>query len=277
MIIAMTNEPGAESKTIADRICARLGIIHVLHHNELHLFGQPVLKGNSATCASAGSGRGDAIRTAEERQKLREALTCEVLEIASHGKVLIRGTCAPAILRDVGQVLRVRLCAPMHVRARNAMSSLDAKDEPAAAKQIRAADKSYADLIDDCFNIDFTNPYLYDLIVNSARLPVDDCVELICGLAVSQAFQPSAASRVMLDVLLAEARRSAVQRNDFCETPATPIRLAGGTPEPGPAVSFDEQITRAEKALFGDVTLCGRCAPASVLRQQPVPVRQCWD
>lgn len=273
MIIAMTNEPGAESKAIADRICARLGIIHVLHHNELHVFGQPLPRGESATCATVDGG----IRSVEERQKLREALICEVLEIASHGKVLIRGTCAPAILRDVGQVLRVRVCAPMHVRARNAMASLEAKDEPAAAKQIRAADKNYADLIDECFNVDFTNPYLYDLVVNSGRLPVDDCVDLICSLAGCQAIQPSAASRVMLDVLLAEARGAVVQNSGGNEAPPSPIRHAGGTPEPGPALSFDEQIARAEQALFGDVTLCGRCAPVSVPRQQPVWARQCWD
>ena len=281
IVIAMTNELGTLSKAVADQLAERLGVVHVLHHNETRDFGQRIPRAKDAGREPA---EGNVIRPSRfrgDRPALRQSLAREVLEIAAHGNVLIRGCCAPAILRDVGHVLRVRVAAPMQLRAPVVMRSFDTRDEPAAAKLIRQADARYADLIEDCFGVNVKSPCLYDVTLNTERLTVDECVEQLSRLAKSPAFQPTAASGLMLDALLTEARQIDPGGPVVGSDPIVvgkPRSVEAGPAAPDELMPIEAQLSRAEEALYGAHTSSRAyaAAPADPDRQ-PQVFKPCWD
>ena len=67
----------------------------------------------------------------------------EVLELAARGNVLIRGWGACVILRDVPQVARIRVCAPMEMRERAVMGRSGLSDLAAARREIERNDAAH--------------------------------------------------------------------------------------------------------------------------------------
>jgi osmotically-inducible protein OsmY len=64
------------------------------------------------------------------------------------------------------------------------------------------------------FGVHWGNPELYDLTLNTARIPVATCVDMVVGLARSAAFQETAASRQHLgDLALRSRARATLKAN----------------------------------------------------------------
>jgi osmotically-inducible protein OsmY len=71
------------------------------------------------------------------------------------------------------------------------------------------------------FGIDWQDPGLYTLALNTARVSVSDCVEQITCLAESPAFQETEASRrALLDQIVLARIRDALDRRFGSETKA---------------------------------------------------------
>jgi osmotically-inducible protein OsmY len=64
------------------------------------------------------------------------------------------------------------------------------------------------------FNVRWGDPTLYDLTLNTERVPIAQCVEQVVALARSAAFQETPASRQYLADLALQARARAVLRSD---------------------------------------------------------------
>lgn len=103
-----------------------------------------------------------------------------LLELSRQGKVLIVGRGAEALLRDHPTSVHVRLVAPLERRIRRIMGLLQL-DRPAAMEAIDHADSIHAGYMKYALNVDWTDPSLYDLTVNTARFPEERAVDLIVG------------------------------------------------------------------------------------------------
>ena len=95
-----------------------------------------------------------------------------------HSNVVIVGRGGQAILRDKPEVLHVRIEAPLDARAqllheRENYSLGGAQD--AAIKRDRAA----ADYLQRFYEIDWSDPLLYDLVINTGKLGPCAAVELV--------------------------------------------------------------------------------------------------
>src|SRR4030095_13846480 len=74
------------------------------------------------------------------RKKLSR-YTCEqILGLAQQGNVLIRGWGAATLLRDMPQVISVRVCAPMSFRVQVMMRRLGVEDADAVHEEIERYD-----------------------------------------------------------------------------------------------------------------------------------------
>lgn len=244
IVIAMSDALGTQSKAVADAVCRRLGLAHVRHHNELQSFTPPARKPDIHFAGGVGHHGRTVMERPPARAELRRDLSREVLEMAAHGNVLVRGRCAPVILHSVGHVLRVRVSAPLGVRAREVMRCQGQKDEQAAAEMIRRDDAAYTELIEDFFATGTGDAGLYDVMLNTGRLSIEQCAVQVAELAVSPEFRPTAASKLMLETLCAEVRPGDGQG----------ARLLGQqvpTPSAAMPLSFHDEIARAEEALYG--------------------------
>jgi cytidylate kinase len=103
-----------------------------------------------------------------------------LLELSRQGRVVILGRGAEALLRDHPTTVHVRLVAPLERRIRR-ISELLQVDRAAAMEAIEKADSVHTGYMKYALNVDWTDPSLYDLTVNTARFPEERAVDLIAG------------------------------------------------------------------------------------------------
>ena len=120
------------------------------------------------------------LRTVEDRYIT--ALRDQMIEYASAGDVVIVGRGAAAILAEWPSTLHVRLDCPFEVRAgRLAMRNL--LTGPEAERAVKKSDAQREAWHRRYFATGCRTPYLYDLTVNTERMPDPWSAEVICHAA----------------------------------------------------------------------------------------------
>ncbi|MDH3715844.1 MAG: cytidylate kinase family protein, partial [Gammaproteobacteria bacterium] len=138
----------------------------------------------------------------------------EVINLAAKGDVLIRGWGATYVLGPVSHVVCVRVCAPLQFRAANLMRRIGVDDERLARKEVEKNDAAHGRTMRQLFDVDWRNPLLYDLVLNTAKIPVDDCVATIAGLTRRSVYEETEQSRAQLADLQLEARIRTALKDD---------------------------------------------------------------
>jgi cytidylate kinase len=104
-------------------------------------------------------------------------LTRTLLSLAAHGECIIVGRGAAQVLPPAS-TLRVRLIAPLDARIAWVVRELGLS-RAAAARHIAKIERERDHFIRGHYLKDPTNPLQYDLVLNSGRLTVEDCAEVI--------------------------------------------------------------------------------------------------
>ena len=185
-----------------------------------------------------------------DRKRLSRYTAHEILELAVKGNVLIRGWGATYLLRSVPHVICVRICAPMPFRERVLMKRLGIRDHLLARREIEGNDQAHNGTMQKMFGIDWTDPPLYAIVLNTARIPVSDCVEHIARLAESSAFQETAESRASLvdDLILSRVRAAIEQRfaGIDAQVRSGKVTLTGGSSDERMIVELIRLVHTAE-------------------------------
>ena len=101
----------------------------------------------------------------------------------------------------------------MVFRERVLMQRLGINDRTLARNEIESNDRSHNGTMRKLFGIDWTDPSLYAVVLNTARIPVEACVEHIARLAESPAFQDTPQSRSdLLDALILSRVRAGLEQ-----------------------------------------------------------------
>jgi hypothetical protein len=109
----------------------------------------------------------------------------------------------------------------MEFRETVLMQRLGLRDRAAARREIERNDAAHNGTMQRMFGIDWTDPALFAIVLNTARMPVADCVEHLVRMAKSPAFAETEPSRTELMNLLISARvRSALDRHFGIDTSA---------------------------------------------------------
>jgi cytidylate kinase len=210
-----TREIGSHGSEVAEGVAAALGLEII--NSEIVV---PHVAGSLGVEQSAVQRYLDGKASLFDRwqidtRKLSQHTLDEVLDLALKDNVLIRGWGAAALFQGIRGVICVRVCAPMALRVRVMMERLDIKDAEAMQQEIERFDAVHAKTMRAAFNSDWNDALLYHIVLNSARVTIDDCVKAVCQLARNAQFQDDAASMSALADKLLETRVSAALSDEI--------------------------------------------------------------
>jgi cytidylate kinase len=111
-----------------------------------------------------------------------------VYDVAHKGKGVILGHGSQILLRDFGCALHVYVHATGASRLKNIMEQKGLSKD-AAEKYIRKTDSQQRGFFRFAFHMDWNDPSLYDLIINTEKMGIDSAVKLIADAASSDQIQ----------------------------------------------------------------------------------------
>jgi cytidylate kinase len=204
-VIAMTREVGSLGTDVAAGVAKELRL-KIVHSESVATSVAERMGVEEGTIRRYADGSASAMeRWLISRRKFAHYTSEEVLRLAQEGNVLIRGWGAAALLRDLPQVISVRVCAPMAFRVRTMMQKMGINDPDTVRRDIERFDAAHARFMRGSFNVE-REELLYHLVLNTDRLPVEACVRAICALARHSRFQDQRSTQSALADKLLEAR-----------------------------------------------------------------------
>jgi cytidylate kinase len=113
-------------------------------------------------------------RLNEERRRHSIMLRSAVYSSALEDDCVIVGVGASMLLQGVSHVMKVLTIAPQETRVRRLMDQgvperAGPLDHPTALELVRARDREVSGYLRYLFNVDYTDPKLYDFVLNTAR------------------------------------------------------------------------------------------------------------
>lgn len=215
-VIAMTREMGSLGKDVAAGVGEKLGLR--LIYNEL----ADALANDLQIDPRAVSRMVNGEATLTDRLRLKPSdvglfTEQQVLDTALQGNVIFRGWGAANLLRPVPHVPCIRVSAPLEVRVSHMMQRLRTDDQQRVLHEIRRSDAAHARTVRRLFGVSYEDPWLYDATFNTAKTPIDCCIDRIVDMVNHANFAETAESRALLQQMALKSHiRTALRR-----TPST--------------------------------------------------------
>lgn len=214
-LVAMTREMGSLGKDVAAGVAARTNRKVVYHEiiepiaNKMRLRKSHVerfLDGKAGLWEKLTTDRTSlSIFTADE--------TFRFLRDNSTG--VIRGWGAVHLLSNIPHVIRVRICAPLETRVSRMMKRLETENRETVESEIQMSEEAHTAITKRHFGVNWRDPELYDLVLCTERLSVEECVDEIDGMMKRKCFQETPDSIRMVDDLACEwSVRAALRRDE---------------------------------------------------------------
>jgi len=202
-VIAMNQEMGSQGKLVAEKLAEELGLDIVRHEIIDHVAQKMHVRKSTLQRFLEGKA-GLLERWGTDEASLALFKVEEILELAAKGNVIIRGWGATHILRPIPHIPCVRVGAPFGTRLKWVMHSLGTYDEDMVAEEIRHSDAAHRANMQHQFGVGWGEPMQYDITLNTERLSVDTCVEMIKELLKRPEFKETPDSRARLANLTLE-------------------------------------------------------------------------
>jgi cytidylate kinase len=119
-----------------------------------------------------------------QSRRFLHAIQAVVYDFARRGNTVIVGRGGQVLLGDIPGVVHLRLLAPFAARVGRIMER-EKVDEKHAIRLIHRRDRDSAGFLRFFFEVDWEDPDLYDLVINTQRISADTAVGVISNLAVS--------------------------------------------------------------------------------------------
>src|SRR5919204_3294687 len=230
-IIAITREMGSLGKDVARGLGEELGLPVIYHEVIDHLADRMRVRKSHVIRLLDGSA-GLLERLTADKTSLSIYTADEIYGIAAScsnkGGAIIRGWGATHLLREIAHVVCVRVCAPFELRKKRMMERLNCSDAELVAEEIRVNDEAHTAIMRRHFGVQWTEPEHYDVVFNTKRVAVEQCVQEVLALARSPQFEETERSRAKLaDLALAARVRAALRRAP--ETREARVQVASDT------------------------------------------------
>ena len=205
-VIAITREMGSLGKDVAAGLGQALGLPVIYHEVIDHLADRMRVR------------RSHVIKLLDGKAGLLERLTAdqtslfihsadEIVSKALEGKgAVIRGWGATHLMRDIPHVVTVRVCAPLETRRKRMCERLGTGDAAQVAEEIHRNDEAHTAIVKRHYGLQWTDPEHYDLVLNTERVSIAECVDEVLGIVRSPKFAETEASRAKLEDLALSAR-----------------------------------------------------------------------
>jgi cytidylate kinase len=210
-VIALTQGMGSLAQDIAEQLAQELNL-STLQHEVAERVADKMHVSKSLINRLRGGKAGTLERLRADRDAIAVYTAEEVLEAAARGNVVVRGWGATCLLRPVPHVPCIRIMRPFEKRVQWLMNELDTDDVELAQAEIRRSDHANATRMHDQFGVDWGDPVLFDMVLNTDRLSVDTCVQQIKSLLTRPEFAETEASRTLLHGMALSAHVRAALR-----------------------------------------------------------------
>jgi cytidylate kinase len=200
-LVAITREMGSLGKDVAAGLSDALNIPLLYHEVTDHLADRMRVR------------KSHVIRLLEGKANILERLTAdqtslsiytadEIVNMALQNKgAVIRGWGATHLLRHVPHAVCVRVCAPFDLRKRRMMDRTASSDDDKVTEEIRQNDEAHTAIMKRNFGVQWTDAEHYDLVLNTERVSVKECVQRVKDLVRSPEFAETDESRQRLQDL----------------------------------------------------------------------------
>ena len=194
-LVTITREMGSLGKDVASGLAEELGVPLVYHEIADQLADRMRVR------------KSHVIRLLDGKASLLERLTAdktslsiftadEIVNLAVQGQgAVIRGWGATHLLRCVPHAVCVRVCAPFEVRRQRMMDRVNSSDADKVTEEIRQNDEAHTAIMRRNFSVEWTDAEHYDVVLNTQRVSVKECVDKVKGLVKSPEFAETEASR----------------------------------------------------------------------------------
>jgi hypothetical protein len=105
-----------------------------------------------------------------------------IKDIASQGNVLILGQGSQMWLRDYRGTCHVQVVAPFNIRVER-VAKREKLTQADARKRVRASDRARADYLARYHGVNWLDPLLYHVVINTGETPLELAVSLIASVA----------------------------------------------------------------------------------------------
>ncbi len=217
-IVTMSHEMGSGGAEIGAALAERLGYRYV----DQDMIGQ--------AARQYGVGEEKLTQLDETKPSLFERFDVEtrqyitvlqsaLLDVAEQDDVVIMGRGGQVLLRNIVHVLRVRVMAPFDMRVKRVMKKMagqmgESVDVRTTAEMVRRNDHEKFGRMRYLYDVDWSDPSLYDVVVNTEKLTTQAGIDLIIGLLHRPEVAATETSRqVVRDRALASRVRTALAAN----------------------------------------------------------------
>lgn len=133
-----------------------------------------------------------------------------VCELAALKNVVIVGRGGQVILKDIPGTLHIKVIAPYATRVGRLMEQRGYEDND-AKRIIRQKDRDSAGYLNTYFDADWNDSTLYDLVINTRGMTLDESVDLItCAVETDQLKESPPMSEVLYDLALKHKAKAAI-------------------------------------------------------------------
>ncbi len=213
-LIAMTREMGSLGKDVASGLSERLGK-RVVHHEIIDQLANKMRLRKSHVIRFLEGKAGIWERLTTDQTSISIYTADETFQLAESGQVaVIRGWGAAHLLRPIAHVICIRVCAPLELRTRRMMERLKTDDRDLVESEIRLSEEAHGAITRRHFGINWQDPENYDLVLNTERLAIDECVKGVMNLLDDRAFQETPASMQLFSNLALQTHVRAALRQD---------------------------------------------------------------
>lgn len=210
-VIALTQGMGSLAQDIAEQLAAELKLATLQHEVAARVAEKMHVSKSLISRLRAGKA-GVIERLTTDRDSIAVYTAEEVLETAARGNVVLRGWGATCLLRPVPHVPCVRIMRPFAKRVQWLMAELDTDDVALAEAEIHRSDNANAARMHEQFGVNWGDPVLFDMVLNTDRMSVDTCVQQIKSLLARPEFAETEASRALLQGMALSAHVRAALR-----------------------------------------------------------------
>src|SRR5215470_11469071 len=185
-IVTISHEMGAGGPEIGQQLAERLGyrfVDHELISDAAHRYG--LLEEKLSHLDESKPSLFE--RFDAETRRYITVIQTALLEFAEHDRVVLMGRGGQWLLRGISHHLRVRVMAPFDCRVKRLGAKLSGpggeKTSPrTVSEMIRRDDTERAGRMRYLYEVNLSDPALYDLVINTEKLSLAAAGDLIVGL-----------------------------------------------------------------------------------------------
>lgn len=188
-------------------------------------------------------------RFADTKRRYLAYVEAIIFEMAARDSVILSGRGSTVLLRKARHALRVRITAPERLRA-SRVEHQQGLTSDAALDAVRESDHDRASRVRFLYHVDWDDPLLYDLVLNTERLDAKDGARLVQNALRSERFRPTPESLAEVrNMSLAAQARAALLVNPLTRSLHLSVACKDGRLSVGGMVDREELRKAAEEIL----------------------------